>query len=123
MGSRGRGSALFTHGVVHHLVGAELAAHGAGAVVGDTRLGPEAPRPFRVDGEVELPLPVEFFAAAGHGPVPLHGPLHPLGDVGGVGGDARGDDPFPHVLDGGEPQVLRRGDVAVKISYKRIKPI
>ena len=68
-----------------------------------------------IEGEGELPLPVEVLAAPGHGDVLLHGPGNPLDDVGGVGGDAARHHPLVDVLDGGQAQVLAGGDVAEEI--------
>ena len=39
----------------------------------------------------------------------------PFGQIAGVGGDARADDPLAHVLQGGQAQVLAGGDVAEEV--------
>ena len=61
------------------------------------------------------PSQLNSFRYRGHAPVFLHGPGQPLGDIGDMGGDLRGHDAFPDILQGRQPQMFGRGDVAEEI--------
>jgi len=62
----------------------------------------------RVEGQGDLPFPVQRFAAAGHLPVAVQRPGQALGDIPGMGGDAAGDDPFAQSFTTGFGIVARR---------------
>ena len=62
--------------------------------------------PLRIQGELELPVPVEGVAGAAEFVVAIAGPGTVAGNVGGMGGDLVGDQSLSHILCVGQAQVL-----------------
>src|SRR6266404_6706708 len=65
------------------------------------------------------PLPVERLAKSRHLIVPLFRAAHALNEVARMRRDSRRDNALAHVVDIGEPQMLRRRHVAEKIRARR----
>ena len=69
-------------------------------------------RPFRVEGKVELLVPIEEEAGVGEGVVAVAGSGAVAGDIGGVGGNLVGDDALAHVVLIRQSEVFLGRDVA-----------
>src|SRR4029077_5703098 len=89
-----------------------VAAHGAEVGVDLEVLVVEGPRRLAVEGELELPRPVEGGAGVGEVVVPGARPGDPTGNVAGVRGDLVGDAAGLPVLRLGEADVLLGRHVA-----------
>src|SRR5689334_23615077 len=76
------------------------------------RLVMERLRRFRIERERELITPTELEARLAHRIVPDARRGVPLGEIGGVRGDAIGDDACLHVVAVGKSEMLLRRDVA-----------
>lgn len=67
---------------------------------------------FLIQRQREHGVPIDVMACIGHSVVDVTGMRNPLGNVSGVGGDARGNDALFDVAQVGQAQVLGGGDVA-----------
>ena len=68
-----------------------------------------------VQSKVKHGLPVHLVTGFGHGVVLLPGVGDALGDVGGVGGDAAGDDSLLHVVQVRQAKMLCRRHIAQEV--------
>jgi len=91
-----------------------LAAHGAVVEVGQVLVVVHFPGGLGIEGQGEVPVPVEIGSRLAELVVALAGAFDSEGDIGGVGGDPVGHDTLADVVLGGQTQVLTRRNVAEK---------
>ena len=95
--------------------GTQFSTHGATLFPGCLAFLKPRCSPDRIDGQVDLPLPIEFLPVAGHLGILFKRPRQSLGQIGNMGRQFGGHNPFTDIIQIGKAQMFRRRHITQEV--------
>ena len=106
-----RGKCLMLKQIRRTFNRAKITTHGTDILFLGVRRFSETPCLFRIQGAVELTLPVQPTPGFAHLMPNNPGPFKPLGQISGMGGDPRSPNTYFNTVCGWQSQMFGRGDI------------